>query len=127
MLPSDPTEWILAISMGIAFAAACGLRVFAPFFVVSFAIKFLGICVPAGLTWLSSWPAFACFCIAMLAEVVAYYVPWVDNVLDFISTPLALVGGGPFCVLQYFGSSGRQDVHRANALFVLFWGFARAA
>jgi len=86
-------EWFLAICTGIALSAACGLRVFAPFFVLSFAVKFLGAEVPDGLMWLSSWTAFGCLCVAMMTEMASYYIPWIDNVLDVISTPLALVGG----------------------------------
>jgi len=86
-------EWILAICTGIALSAACGLRVFVSFFVLSLASKFFGISVPDGLMWLSSWTAFVFLCVAMVVEVAGYYIPWIDNALDVISTPLALVGG----------------------------------
>jgi hypothetical protein len=29
----------------------------------------------------------------MIAEVIAYYIPWVDNLLDTIATPAAVVAG----------------------------------
>jgi glucan phosphoethanolaminetransferase (alkaline phosphatase superfamily) len=45
------------------------------------------------MQWLSSWPAIACFITAAIAEVGAYYIPFVDNLLDTIATPLS-VGAG---------------------------------
>ena len=47
----------------------------------------------AGFQWIGTWPAFACFLTATVAEVSAYYVPWVDNLLDTIATPAAVVAG----------------------------------
>lgn len=46
-----------------------------------------------GFHWLGSWPAMLCFGTATVVEVVAYYVPFVDNLLDSLATPLA-VGTG---------------------------------
>jgi hypothetical protein len=47
----------------------------------------------SGLEWLGTWPAFACFLTATILEVAAYYVPWLDNLLDSIATPAAVVAG----------------------------------
>jgi len=109
-------EWILAICTGIALSAACGLRVFAPFFVLSLASKFFGISVPDGLIWLSSWTAFVCLCVAMVVEVAGYYIPWIDNALDVISTPLALVGGA----LMMGGVLGDVPTYMRWSLAVIF-------
>jgi hypothetical protein len=35
----------------------------------------------------------ACFATATGVEVAAYYVPWIDNALDSIATPVAVVAG----------------------------------
>jgi hypothetical protein len=60
----------------------------------------MGIAVRAGqleLTegwhWLGSWAALVAFSIASVVEIAAYYVPWVDNALDTIHTPAAVVAG----------------------------------
>lgn len=77
--------------MGLS--AACGFRVFAPLLVLSVA-GMTGYHVPAAeLGWISSWPAVALFGTATVMEIVAYYVPWLDNLLDTIATPAALLAG----------------------------------
>jgi len=119
----DPMEWILAICTGITLSAACGLRVFAPFFVLSLASKFFGISVPDGLIWLSSWTAFVCLCVAMVVEVAGCYIPWIDNALDVISTPLALIGGA----LMMGGTLGEVPAYMRWSLAVIFGSGAAGA
>jgi hypothetical protein len=46
-----------------------------------------------GFEWLNTWTAFGILATATLAEIAAYYVPWLDNVLDHIALPVA-VGAG---------------------------------
>ena len=46
-----------------------------------------------GFQWLAGWPAIFCFGTATVAEILAYYIPFIDNLLDTITTPLA-VGAG---------------------------------
>jgi len=46
-----------------------------------------------GFEWIGSTPAILVFGIATFVEVVAYYVPWIDNLLDSISIPAANVAG----------------------------------
>lgn len=86
-------EIITAIALGVGLAASCGFRVFVPMLVASVAAH-LGIFpVQEGFQWLASWPAMICFGTATLFEIVAYYIPFVDNLLDNLTTPLA-VGAG---------------------------------
>lgn len=46
-----------------------------------------------GFEWIGSWPATIAFGIAMVIEIAAYYIPWLDNILDTIATPAAIVAG----------------------------------
>jgi hypothetical protein len=46
-----------------------------------------------GFAWLSTWPAFLVLLSASTAEIAAYYVPFIDNLLDTIATPAAVVAG----------------------------------
>jgi hypothetical protein len=79
--------------LGISLSAACGFRVFAPFLVLSGAAMG-GFYTPADeLSWIASWTAVALFGSATVVEVIAYYVPWADNLLDTIATPAAVVAG----------------------------------
>ena len=86
-------ELLTAIALGVGLSASCGFRVFVPMLVASIAAH-LGIFpVQEGFQWLGSWPAMICFGTATLFEILAYYIPFVDNLLDGITTPLA-VGAG---------------------------------
>ncbi len=46
-----------------------------------------------GFDWVGTWPAFTALLVASIVEVAAYYIPWVDNLLDTIATPVAAVAG----------------------------------
>jgi hypothetical protein len=43
--------------------------------------------------WLATWPALACLLTATIVEIGAYYIPWLDNLLDTITTPAAVIAG----------------------------------
>jgi hypothetical protein len=83
----------LATCVGIGLAAATGFRVFLPLFGLSLAAKFLGFQLSPELAWLMSPIALITLGAATLFEIGAYYIPWVDNVLDTIATPAAAVAG----------------------------------
>ena len=79
--------------MGIALSACAGFRVFIPMLAGALAAHFNMIDLPADMNWLSSWPAIICFGTAAVAEIGAYYIPFVDNILDTIATPLSVAAG----------------------------------
>lgn len=86
-------EVVTSILLGVCLSAACGFRVFVPLLVMSIAAV-AGMFTPAGeIAWIATWPALIAFGVATVAEILAYYVPWADNVLDSIATPAALVAG----------------------------------
>jgi hypothetical protein len=86
-------ELIVSICLGVGLAAACGFRVFVPLLGLSTAALSGHVPLAVGFEWVGTWPAFACFLSATVAEVAAYYVPWIDNALDSIATPVAAVAG----------------------------------
>jgi hypothetical protein len=47
----------------------------------------------SGFAWLGSAPALLTLAIAALLEIIAYYIPGVDNLLDALATPAALIAG----------------------------------
>jgi hypothetical protein len=81
------------IAMGIALSACAGFRVFIPMLAGALAGHYNIINLPADMAWLSSWPAIVCFGTAALAEIAAYYIPFVDNILDTIAAPLSIAAG----------------------------------
>lgn len=86
-------EFALSICLGIGLSAACGFRIFVPLLGVSMAALSGHLQLAEGFEWLGTWPAFACFLTATALEVGAYYIPWLDNLLDSIATPAAAVAG----------------------------------
>lgn len=86
-------ETLTALGLGLGLAAACGMRVFVPLLAVAVATR-VGLVTPgAGFAWLASWPALVALSTAALVEIGAYYVPWVDNALDSLATPAAVIAG----------------------------------
>ena len=88
---------ILAALMGLSLASASGFRVFLPPFLLSIAVR-TDTLVNLDLSDTSfaifdSNAAVLVLGIACLAEFAAYYVPWLDNLLDTIATPAAVLSG----------------------------------
>lgn len=87
------TEIIIAVLLGIGLSASSGFRVFIPLLVASVASYFDVLHLGQGFDWLGSIPAMVVFGVAAVLEVIAYYIPVVDNLLDTIATPLAIGAG----------------------------------
>jgi hypothetical protein len=86
-------EQILSVLIGIALSATCGFRIFVPLLGMSIAYHAGALNFAPGFAWIGSWPATIAFGIAMVLEIAAYYIPWLDNLLDTIATPAAIVAG----------------------------------
>ena len=86
---------LISFFLGIGLAASAGFRVFIPLFALSLAAHFGGDVLSLNETWgwVGSWPAIITLGVASLVEIIAYYIPVVDNLLDSIAVPLAAVAG----------------------------------
>lgn len=93
---------MIAIFAGVGLAAACGFRVFVPLFIASLAANtgveaFGGMdfqqMLGADFEWLGSTPITIALGVATVLEIGSYYIPWLDNALDTIATPAAVVAG----------------------------------
>ncbi len=93
--------YVLSAFIGIGLAAASGFRVFLPMFAVSLASYFHWIPMSESFEWLSSLPALLTTGIAMIAEILAYYIPFVDHLLDTVSVPMATVAGSILFASQF--------------------------
>jgi hypothetical protein len=90
----DPSiELLVSIALGIGLAAATGLRVFLPLLAVSAASYTGYLQLSDSFAWLGSLPALTMLGVAAILEVLGYYIPAVDNLLDTITTPAAVVAG----------------------------------
>ena len=86
-------ETILGLCIGIGLSAACGFRVFVPLLVMSIA-SLMGWFEPMkGFEWLAMPSVCIALAVATVFEIGAYYIPWVDNLLDTIATPSAMIAG----------------------------------
>jgi hypothetical protein len=87
------TDALLSLALGIGLAAACGFRIFVPLLALSIAAKSGYVPLSGGFEWIASTPALLAFATATILEIAAYYVTWLDHVLDVIATPAAMFFG----------------------------------
>jgi hypothetical protein len=83
----------LSIVLGIGLAAATGFRVFLPMLIVSGAAYTGHLPLSDSFAWLGTPSALTMLSVAAIVEILAYYIPGVDNLLDTLATPAALVAG----------------------------------
>ncbi len=86
-------ESLLALCLGLGLSAACGFRIFVPLLVLSLAARAGHLQLAEDVQWIGSEEALMVFAVATFFEVAAYYLPWVDNLLDVVATPVAVVAG----------------------------------
>lgn len=86
-------EILLSLSIGLGLSAACGFRVFTPLLVLSIASLTGYVGLTPGFEWVASWPALLALAAATLFEIGAYFIPWLDNVLDTVASPAAVLAG----------------------------------
>jgi hypothetical protein len=84
---------LFGIALGVGLAAATGFRVFIPLLALSIAAREFGLELSSGFEWIASTPAIATFATAAALEVLAYYIPGVDHLLDAIAAPAAIAAG----------------------------------
>src|SRR5262249_16060653 len=87
------SDLALSIALGVVLAAATGFRVFLPMLYVSAAAYSGHLSLDSSFAWLATPFALTMLGAAWLVEVLAYYIPGVDNLLDALATPAAFVAG----------------------------------
>ena len=87
------TNYIIPLALGVSLSACCGFRIFIPLLIASVAAKFGGLHLSSGFEWMGTLPAMIAFITASVIEIAAYYIPVLDNFLDTLSTPSAIVAG----------------------------------
>ncbi len=84
---------LLSICLGIGLSAACGFRIFIPLLIMSIASLSGHLTLSHGFEWIGTYPALVAFGTASIIEISAYYIPWLDNLLDIIAAPTAFIAG----------------------------------
>ncbi len=116
-------ELIISIVLGFSLAAAAGFRVFIPLLVLSLAAHFEWFPVNENWQWVGSTAALWLLGVASVVEVLAYLIPWVDNLLDTIAVPMAGIAG----TLLMLATMGDVNPAFAWALAIIAGGGAAAA
>lgn len=86
-------ETILGIALGIGLSAACGFRIFVPLLILNLAAISGHFNLSPEFAWIGTSGATLAFTVATIAEIIGYYVPWFDNILDTVATPAAVIAG----------------------------------
>ncbi len=86
-------ETFIGVTVGIGLSAACGFRVFVPLLVMNLATITGHLHLAPGFEWIGSYYATIGFGTATIVEILAYYIPWLDHVLDLIASPAAIIAG----------------------------------
>jgi hypothetical protein len=86
-------DTVLSVCLGLGLAAACGFRIFVPLLVMSVASLTGHLELSGQFEWISTVPAAITLSVATVLEVGAYYIPWLDNLLDTVASPIAVVAG----------------------------------
>ncbi|WBV55054.1 DUF4126 domain-containing protein [Chryseobacterium daecheongense] len=102
MLDNIPyLPYVLSAFIGIGLSAATGFRVFLPLFAVSLASYLHWIPMNDQFEWLAGLPTLITTGIATIAEILAYYIPFIDHLLDTLSVPLATIAGSILFASQF--------------------------
>lgn len=86
-------ETIFAILTGIGLSAACGFRIFLPLLALNLASMYGYIGLAPGFEWIGGYQVTIAFGLATALEVIAYYIPWLDNIMDAIASPVSIIAG----------------------------------
>lgn len=116
-------ELIISIVLGFSLAAAAGFRVFIPLLVLSLSAHNGWFPVNESWEWVGSTAALWLLGVAAAVETFAYFIPYVDNILDSIAVPLAGIAGS----LLMLATMGDVNPAFAWALAIIAGGGAAAA
>lgn len=86
-------ELLMAILIGVGLSAAVGFRVFTPLLITSIAEKADMVQLAEGFSWIGTTPALVAFLVATILEITSSYIPFVDQVMKVLATPVAIIAG----------------------------------
>ena len=86
-------SWIPGLMLGVALSAGSGFRIFIPLLTSNLAARFGWVDLSDNFAWMASDTATIVLLVATIAEVAAYYIPFVDNLLDTIAVPSSVAAG----------------------------------
>ena len=90
---NDSFDLLFSVALGIGLAAATGFRVFVPLLVAGLAARAGWVPLTESFAWLQSTPALVALSTAAVLEILAFYIPGLDHLLDVLAAPLAVIAG----------------------------------
>ncbi|MBR5875254.1 MAG: DUF4126 domain-containing protein, partial [Akkermansia sp.] len=90
----DFIQLAIALCAGFSLSAACGFRIFVPLLAMALSARFAGLSIDSSFAWVTGDAAILTLSVATIAEILAYYIPLFDNLLDSIAVPGAILAGG---------------------------------
>ena len=86
-------DTLLSVCVGIGLSAACGFRVFLPLLGLGLAARGGYLEIAPTFGWVASDAALLALAVATILEIGAYYIPWLDHLLDAAASPMAVAAG----------------------------------
>jgi hypothetical protein len=84
---------ITGLMLGLGLSASSGFRIFIPLLISNLAARIGWVTVGEDFLWMASPTATLVLLVATVLEIGAYYIPFIDNLLDTIALPSAVVAG----------------------------------
>ncbi len=86
-------ELVLHAAIGIGLSAAAGFRILVPFLFAGIAANQGYLTLSPTMAWMGTETAILAMTVATALEVLVYFIPVVDNVVDAIEVPVATMAG----------------------------------
>lgn len=84
---------LLQIAIGIGLSAAAGFRILVPFLIAGVAAQQGYLTLSPSMAWMGTTPAILALAAATALEILIYFIPVVDNVMDAVELPAAAIAG----------------------------------
>lgn len=86
-------SWIPGLLLGVALSAGSGFRIFIPLLISNLAARMGWVSLSDDFAWMASDSATILLVVATIAETGAYYIPFIDNLLDTLALPASVLAG----------------------------------
>jgi hypothetical protein len=86
-------ELFLHAAVGIGLSAAAGFRILVPFLIAGIAANQGYLTLSPNMAWMGNELAIIAIAVATALEVLVYFIPVVDNLMDTIEVPIATIAG----------------------------------
>ena len=98
-LDSEFLQILLNVFAGIGLSLSIGFRIFMPLLFFSIGINREWIAIAEKYQWLGDERVLWILGAAVVIEIIAYYIPFIDSVLHTLSLPLSLIAGAVLMVM----------------------------